>query len=52
MIENVGEDLGRFGSDSTLSDLISAVEKLADCVGYNPSEVRRAKRAIGGVSRR
>lgn len=46
MIENVGDNLGHVDSDSTLSDYISTVEKLANRIGYNPQAVDSAKRAI------
>ena len=46
MIENVGSNLGHVDSDSTLSDYISTVEKLANRIGYNPQAVDIAKRAI------
>jgi len=46
MIENVGGNLGHVDSDSTLSDYISTVEKLANRIGYNPQAVDSAKRAI------
>jgi hypothetical protein len=46
MIENVSDNLGHVDSDSTLSDYISTVEKLANRIGYNPQAVESAKRAI------
>lgn len=46
MIENVGRNLGHVDSDSTLSDYILTVEKLANRIGYNPQAVDIAKRAI------
>ncbi|KXV23582.1 hypothetical protein AD942_01025 [Gluconobacter japonicus] len=46
MIENVSDNLRHVDSDSTLSDYISTVEKLANRIGYNPQAVESAKRAI------
>jgi hypothetical protein len=46
MIENVGGNLEHVDSDSTLSDYISTVERLANRIGYNPQAVDNAKRAI------
>lgn len=46
MIESVSDNLGHVDSDSTLSDYISTVEKLANRIGYNPQAVESAKRAI------
>ena len=46
LIENVGENLDHVDSDSTLNDYVSAVEKLAQRIGYNPSAVDAAKQAI------
>lgn len=46
MIENVGGNLGHIGSDSTLTDYIATVEKLADRIGYNQEAVSIATSAI------
>ena len=46
MIESVGTNLGHIDSDSTLTDYIATVEKLAKRIGYNQEAVNSAKTAI------